>query len=304
MSYYRVLGLEREPFSTSPDPGIFFNSSGHRSALCRLQISIALKRGLNVMLGDIGTGKTTVSRRLSQALAEDDNVIFKMILNPYFRTEKQFLSRMASVFHIPVPSGRLTALDYMESIERYLFTQGVEEGKTVVLLIDEAQILPDFVFEVLRILLNYETNEFKILQLVLVGQLELLPRIMALANFWDRVSAKVMLKPLEAGEVRGLIEARLKCAGYSGLQPMFDAESIELIYERTKGYPRRVSLFCHNVLEHMVMHGKHKVDVQLVNQVIDKEIESDDFRDIVVERDFAGESRVESADGLLRVVGA
>ena len=91
MSYYRALGLEKEPFSTSPDPGFFYSSAGHRSALCRLQIAVALKRGMSVMVGDIGTGKTTVSRKLSQALSEDDNVVFRMILNPYFRTEKQFL---------------------------------------------------------------------------------------------------------------------------------------------------------------------------------------------------------------------
>jgi general secretion pathway protein A len=304
MSYYRVLGLEKEPFSTSPDPGFFYGSGGHRSALCRLQIAIALKRGMSVMLGDIGTGKTTVSRKLSQALIEDENVIFRMILNPYFRTEKQFLSRLAAVFHIPLPKGRMTALDYMESIERYLFTQGVENGKTVVLLIDESQILPDFVFEVLRILLNYETNEFKILQLVLVGQMELLPRITGMANFWDRVSAKVMLKPLESGEVRELIEARLRHAGYKGADPMFTSEAVELIYKQTNGYPRRVSLFCHNVLEHMVMHGKRRVSLQIVNRVIDKEIEMDDFRGLVGDTESAKEDFGESSSGMLRVVVA
>jgi general secretion pathway protein A len=304
MSYYQVLGLEKEPFSTSPDPGFFYGSSGHRSALCRLQIAIALKRGMSVMIGDIGTGKTTVSRKLSQALVEDDNVIFRMILNPYFRTEKQFLSRMAAIFHIPLPKGKMTALDYMEAIERYLFAQGVENGKTVVLLIDESQILPDFVFEVLRILLNYETNEFKILQLVLVGQMELLPRITDMANFWDRVSAKVMLKALESGEVRELIESRLRYAGYKGTEPMFTSEAVELIYRRTKGYPRRVNLFCHNVLEHMVMHGKRRVDIQLVNRVIDREIEMDDFKGLVGSQVSAEADVSEDPSGILRVVGA
>jgi len=281
MSYYRELGLEREPFSTSPDPGFFFSSTGHRAALCRLQIAIALKRGLSVMIGDIGTGKTTVGRKLSRVLSEDDNVIFRMILNPYFRTEKQFLSRMASLFHIPAPGGKATSLDYMEAIEQYLFAHGVEKNKTVVLLIDEAQILPDFVFEVLRILLNYETNEFKILQLVLVGQMELLPRITRMANFWDRVSAKVMLKPLASGEVRELIEARLRYAGYRGTQPMFAPEAVEKIYAHTEGFPRRVSLFCHSVLEHMVMYDKRRVDLQLVHRVIDGELAADDFKGLL-----------------------
>ncbi len=299
MSYYRVLGLEKEPFSTSPDPGFFYNSTAHRAALCRLQISIALRRGMSVMIGDIGTGKTTVSRKLSQALAEDNNIIFRMILNPYFRTEKQFLAGMAKVFHIPLPKGKLTALDYMEAIERYLFVQGVENGKTVVLLIDESQILPDFVFEVLRILLNYETNQFKILQLVLVGQMELLPRIRRMANFWDRIAAKVMLKPLESGEVRELIEARLRYAGSKGAEVMFTSEAIELIYEQTEGYPRRVSLLCHNVLEYMVMHDKHRVDLQLVHRVIDNEIAMDDFRGVAVTREVVGGRSSEAAQKLV-----
>ncbi len=298
MSYYRALGLEKEPFSTSPDPSFFYNSASHRAALCRLQIAIALKRGLSVMIGDIGTGKTTVSRKLSRALNEDKNVVFRMILNPYFRTEKQFLSRMAALFHVPLPKGRLTSLDYMESIERYLFTQGVEQNKTVVLLIDESQILPDFVFEVLRILLNYETNEFKILQLVLVGQMELLPRITRMANFWDRVSAKVMLKSLSVGEVRELIEARLRYAGYRGTNPMFAPESIELIFEHTEGFPRRVNLFCHNVLEQMVMHDRRHVDLQLVHRVIENEIAADDFKGLLAIDDFA-----QDTSGILRVVG-
>lgn len=309
MSYYRALGLEAEPFSTSPDPAFFYGSTEHRAALCRLQISIALKRGLCVMAGDIGTGKTTLGRRLSQLLCADEAVVFRMILNPYFRTEKQFLSRMAALFHVPVPDERrATALDYMEAIEKYLFTAGVEQNQTVVLLIDEAQILPDFVFEVLRILLNYETNEFKILQLVLAGQLELLPRIAAMPNFWDRVSTKVMLKPLEPGDVRDLIQARLRAAGYCHTQPLFTPDAVELIHAHTGGLPRRVNILCHNVLEYLVMYDKNRADQNTVRQVIDRESASDDFKNVVIEPSGpaleVNTAIVGTQGGFLRVVSA
>lgn len=280
MSYFKVLGLQQEPFSTSPDPHFFFRSEPHYAALCRLQVAIALKRGLSVVLGDVGTGKTTLSRRLSIALHEDENVQFRMILNPYFRTEKQFLSRLAALFRIPVPESRATALDYMEAIERYLFHMGVEQNKTVVLLVDEAQLLPDFVFELLRILLNYETNEAKILQLVLTGQMELLPRIVNMPNFWDRIALKLVLKPLAEGEIRDLIQFRLRQAGATR-DAFFTGEAVHLVYEHTGGYPRKVSQFCHQILEHMVMYDRQMVDEALVRRVLDMQEESDGFRELL-----------------------
>jgi len=276
MSYYRVLGLDREPFSTSPDPSFFFLSREHKAAFCRLQVTITLKRGLSVILGDVGTGKTTMSRKLAQTLKADQRVLFHMILNPYFRTDKQFLGRLATLFHIEMPP-RATGMDYMDAIERFLFLHGVERGKTVVLLIDEAQILPDFVLEILRILLNYETNEYKILQLVLVGQLELLPRIRRTSNFWDRIALKYVLNPLGEAEVRELIEYRLRQAGYQGAAPLFDDQAVNLIWEHTQGYPRKLAQLCHNALAGLVMYDKKAVDRETVERVIEQERQPMEF---------------------------
>jgi len=271
MSYYSLLGLDKEPFSTSPDPAFFFLSREHKAALCRLQIAVSLRRGLSVILGDVGTGKTTLSRKFSRVLSEEENVLFHMILNPYFKTDKQFLSRLAGLFHIDMPA-RATGLDYMESIERFLFKRGVEDRKTLVLLIDEAQILPDFVLEILRILLNYETNEYKILQLVLVGQLELLDRISRMSNFWDRIALKYVLNPLGKEEIRELIDFRLGQAGYKGSESLFSDEAVDMLWECTQGYPRKLAQFCHNSLENLVMYDKKIVDAEVVRKVMDAEV--------------------------------
>lgn len=271
MSYYKALGLQREPFSTSPDPSFFFLSEEHNAALRRLQIAISLRRGLCVILGDVGTGKTTLSRKLSQELRDDPQVNLHMILNPLFKTEKQFLLHLAAMFHIDV-APKATGLDIVEAIERYLFHQGVEARKTVVLLIDEAQILPNFVLEILRILLNYETNEYKILQLVLLGQLELLPRISQMSNFWDRIALRYVLNPLGQQEIKKVIAFRLKQAGHTG-DLLFTDEAIRRIWEHTGGYPRKVALMCHNALESLVMYDRQVADAETIEQLIAKDLQ-------------------------------
>jgi len=297
MSYYGVLGLKKEPFSTSPDPAFFFLSREHKAAFYRLQVAITLKRGLSVLIGDVGTGKTTLSRKISQVLSADNKVVFRMVLNPYFKSERQFLAKLASLFHIDV-SPRATGLDLIEAIERYLFRVGVEEKKTVVLLIDEAQILPDFVLETLRILLNYETNEYKILQLVLVGQMELLPRISRMANFWDRIAMKYVINPLGADEVKEVINFRLKHAGYDQPNPIFTDEGIRAICDITQGYPRQLSRICHNCLEYLVMHDLKTVDAQVVEKVMESDVDpvfdafEPDDDDIVLDVDQAGRPKL------------
>ena len=266
MSYYKLLGLSEEPFSTSPDPSFFFLSKQHKAALTRLRIALNLKRGLSIIVGDVGTGKTTLSRKLSQVLREEPDVCFHMILNPYFKTQKQFLNRLVALFHAPLESKRPSGLDCIEAIEQFLYKTGVQERKRVVLLIDEAQLLPDYVLEILRILLNYETNEFKILQLILVGQLELIPLLSKMPNFWDRIALKCVIKPLDVDETREMIQFRLLQAGHRG-DGLFAEGAIRAIHEHTRGYPRQMSMLCHNLLETLVMQDRRQVDEALVRDV-------------------------------------
>jgi len=119
MSYYTTLQLEKEPFSTSPDPAFFYRSSEHYTALNRLEIAIRLKRGLSLILGDVGTGKTTLSRALFQSFNGEEDYIFHMILDPSFKSEYQFLTNLTNLFGIS-PFFRST-IDHREAIEKYLF---------------------------------------------------------------------------------------------------------------------------------------------------------------------------------------
>jgi len=275
MGYYKILGLEKEPFSTSPDPVFFYQSVEHKSALYRLRIAIELRRGLSVILGDVGTGKTTLSRRLFQLLAAEPDLIMALILNPVYESETQFLADLAERFHAAVETAdgkEPKVLDYMKALEKFLFEKGVEGNKTIVLLIDESQKLIDPCLEILRSLLNYETNEYKILQLILMGQMELLPRISQIKNLWDRVALKYVINPLEENEVRELIDFRLRQAGYVSRYPMFSDSAISAIYNYSQGYPRKIAILCHDALEYLVMHKKEMVDKDVVQALIQNDV--------------------------------
>jgi len=272
MSYYTVLQLEKEPFSTSPDPAFFYRSFGHTTALSRLEIAIRLKRGLSLILGDVGTGKTTLSRTLFQSFSqEEDNYVFHMILDPDFKSEYQFLAHLTKLFGVS-PFFR-SSIDLRDAIEKYLFRKCVEEKKTVVLLIDEGQKLSLPLLEILRTLLNYETNEQKMLQLVLLAQMELLPKVQKIRNFLDRVSLKYIINPLDEFETERMIHFRLQQAGYSAERNLFTKEAVRKIYEYTQGYPRKIALICHNAMEGLIMEDRELVTGDLIDQLIAKDKE-------------------------------
>ena len=261
MSYYTALGLTKEPFSTSPDPAFFFRSTSHVQALTRLEIAIRLRRGLSLILGDVGTGKTTLARTLLANFPQEEGFVFHMILDPSFESEYQFLLHLARM--VGIRSVVKSTLDCREALESHLFQSGVNEQKTTVLLIDEGQKLSLDILENLRVLLNYETNEFKLLQVVIFAQMELLGRIRRIKNFIDRVALKYIINPLSGEETAQLIQFRLDSAGLSGSEVLFLPEAMTAIHRFTQGYPRKISLLCHNALEALVMHDQPVVAAAL-----------------------------------------
>jgi general secretion pathway protein A len=277
MSYYKLLGFDKEPFSTSPDPNFLYLSRGYEIALTNLLIQLRLKRGLNVILGDIGTGKTTLSRKLISELKQRDDFLFHIILDPTFNNKKEFLCSLIRNFNVPFDKdlATTTVSTARNVFENFLLHKNLTEGKTVVLVIDESQKMMDHMLESLRVLLNYETNEFKLIQIVLMGQLELCPKIMKMPNFYDRIDFKYTLTPLEYEEVVDLIEFRIHRAGYKDAKRLFLDEAIREIYNHTKGYPRGIIRKCHNCLRTLVMSKtKTVVDRELVLEVLKSDTDS------------------------------
>ena len=275
MSYFKVLGFEKEPFSTSPDPEFFYLSKEHETALTNVLIDLRLKRGLSVIMGDVGTGKTTLSRKLIQELKQRDDFIFQIVLDPSYESEQLFLTSLARNFDINIANeSASTILDLRQSLERFLFQKGVTENKTIALIIDEAQKLNQVSLEVLRVLLNYETNEFKLLQLVLLGQLEMYSSIMNISNFFDRISFKYTLNPLDLDETKEMIEFRIRQAGYKASMHLFLDDAVKEIYQYTKGYPRQITMFCHRALKNLVLENKFAVDSEIVRGIIDEDIKT------------------------------
>jgi general secretion pathway protein A len=275
MAYYSILGFQKEPFSTSPDPLFFYLTKEHDMALTNILIELHLKRGLSVIFGDIGTGKTSLSRLLVQELNKRGNMLFHIIINPVFQDEAQFLRGLIQNFNaesdVGLDSAKADILELRDAFEKFLIHKAVHDRQTVVLIIDEAQKLDAATLETLRVLLNFETNEFKLLQLVLLGQVELYPKIVSMPNFMDRISFKYTLNPLDAKETKELINFRVKAAGYNSRMDLFLDEAMNEIYNYTRGYPRKITKVCHQVLKELILQNKQAADRVLVRDVIEKD---------------------------------
>jgi len=269
MDYFSILNLKQEPFSNSPDPDFFFHSREHQECLQKLELSILLRRGLNVIIGDVGTGKTTLCRQLIRRFAKRDEITTHLILDPLFVDARELLTAVGKM--LMGPNVKLGGNEWQikEQIKQFLFKSGVKQDKTTVLIIDEGQKIPVFCLEILREFLNYETNEFKLLQIIIFAQKEFENTVKKYANFADRINLYHYLRPLNFRDTRRMIKFRLEKSKEANKKiDIFSYPALLKIYRISQGYPRKIINLCHHCVLAMIVQNRSKVSAALVRSCI------------------------------------
>jgi general secretion pathway protein A len=265
--YAEFFGLKQEPFSIAPDPRYLFMSERHREALAHLLYGVDGGGGFVLLSGEIGAGKTTVCRCFLEQIPRRCNVAY--IFNPKL-TATELLKTVCDEFRIPYrhqgTSELGTVKDYLDPLNEFLLkTHAV--GQNNVLIIDEAQALSVDVLEQLRLLTNLETNERKLLQIILIGQPELRDMLARpeLEQLAQRVIARYHLGALSPAETRRYIRHRLAVAGLTRARP-FNRKVMERIHALSRGVPRRINLLCDRALLGAYAEGKASVDLATVEK--------------------------------------
>ncbi len=263
--YCKFYGLNERPFNVTSDPAFFFLSRMHKEALSHLLYGVSQRKGILVITGEIGTGKTTLCRSFLNQVAS--NVKTAFILNPYF-SELQLLEAIVRDFGI-TPKNK-SKLGIITDLNRFLMSES-QLGNNIVLIVDEAQNLKPNQLEQIRLLSNLETEKDKLLQVVLVGQPELNQKL----NLYDlrqlrqRIMVRFHIMPLERDEIKSYIEHRLKIAGCEkGLE--FTDEAIIEISHFSSGVPRLINLLCDRVLLAGFVAGTHRFEVPLVKKCVEE----------------------------------
>ncbi len=240
--YLESYGLKSSPFNITSDPHFFFESLSHKEALAALIYGIGERKGIILITGEVGTGKTTLCKALLKKLPS--KVKTSLILSPYF-SETQLLRAIVEDFGLEIK--KKSRLDIIEKLNSFLVNISLL-GENAVLIIDEAQNLTNRQLEQIRLLSNLETSKDKLLQIILVGQPELKEKLskFSLRQIRQRVFVKHDIFPLKEDEVKKYVQYRLRRAGTNKINIL--PESYKIIYEFSKGIPRLVNMICDRAL--------------------------------------------------------
>lgn len=242
-NYYR---LKESPFNVTTDPDFFFSSKCHTDAISNLIYGIENRKGILVITGEIGTGKTTLCRKLLRQ--SDKNVKFALILNPKF-SELQLLQMI--IHDLGIKTTEKTKFGLINALNEFLIAESIV-GNNIVIVIDEAQNLSVTQLEQIRLLSNLETEKEKLLQIVLVGQPELYDKLQlpALRQLRQRVTVNFHLRPLEKEDIKHYIQHRMtKAIDQAGTKLVnFTDSAVEKIFQFTQGTPRTINILCDRAL--------------------------------------------------------
>ena len=260
--YLSFYGLSEKPFGQTPDPKFLYWNDAYRETIASLRYGIQERKGFITMIGEAGTGKTTLLRKLLDDLGPD--VVSVFLFNPN-ATFEEILEYTLGELGIPAPAGRKLAM--LQRLNEFLLA-AFQEGKNTILLIDEAQDLETEVLESLRLLSNLETSKEKILQIVLSGQPELATRLAQpnLRQLKQRIAVRCRLEPLARKELPDYIAARLAVAG--GRPDLFAPQTLDPIWEFARGIPRLVNAVCDNALLVGYALGRQTIDAEVIGEVV------------------------------------
>ena len=279
--YEKFYGLRERPFELTPNPAYLFMTPRHREALATLQYGLAGRKGFTVVIGEAGTGKTTLVNAALQAQRGNRPLGRDCVasLNNPTLSPADFIAYLAPAFGLSREAAASKA-SFLIELNRTVADRNQLGGLTA-LIIDEAQNLPDELLEEVRLLANVETGSEKLLQIVLTGQPELSDRLnqVSLRQLKQRVALRCVLSPLDKTETGAYIAARIWIASASDLK-LFTPEAIDTIYDASRGIPRTISVICDNALVAGFAMGERPVGRDIVLEVCN------DF-------DLASEPRVE-----------
>jgi len=270
MSYYQFWGMTRDPFGTSPDPDMFYRTLGHEDCYERLKLAVLLKRGLSVVLGDVGYGKTTIKVALLRELQALKALEIAIVNNPHdCPSDFQFQKAVLQEFGV-APAGR-NGLDLSTQFLEFLRDRN-EADRNVLLVIDEGQNLSSSHLETIRSWLSFEKPEEKLINIAIFAQNELEPRIARKRNLAQRVAMDHKLNPLTQHDTGGLIHHRLHVAGLAASTALFSTDAIAAVYWASQGVPRVITNTCADALIEAVALRQPIVDAALVRTVAERKV--------------------------------
>jgi len=261
--YEQFYGLKCRPFSKTPDPSFLFEGSQHAEALARLLTAVE-DRDIALLTGEVGAGKTTLSRSLIDRLDEHFRVV--LIINPRL-SASQMLSLIAERLGVDdVPKAKHKLIDAL-MVRLYELH---ESGITPLVIVDEAQLIPSrSVFEELRLLTNLALDDVPLIGLLLIGQPELRNKLahVDFHSFAQRVGMAFHLGALDRDDVDGYVHHRLRIAGCE--RRLFTDDAIDVLYHGTQGVPRRINTVCQGALLVGFGNGADVIDADIVQNVLD-----------------------------------